>query len=281
MPPTTATSRAAAQAIIDNTPSAIYRLNEFASTTLLTRGGRIGSGMGVVIEALWGFYLNHELAKDPNCGYEMAWMYGHEYNDFACVLKDTEWEPHTRTGELLRIEVKSMVASADESKAHFDRLRSELDDSELLAVFLWDWRKAPSRPRSVAPIIVDHFIGTALPVAQLRDVLHEVRGGSFVAPATCPDGCTPAECSHVGEPLNSSGVRERRTGPSSATARSVSYAANFGGLLRMLATRNQKGRDVLRRAAATDPTATRFVDFMGRNFPRVRRALDRQPASSE
>ena len=271
--PATASSRAA-QAIISNTPAAIDRLNKFARTTLLTRGGRVGSGMGAVIEALWGFYLNGELAKDPNSGCEMAWMYGHEYNDFACVLKDVDWDPDTHAGELLRVEVKSMVASADESKAHFDRLQSELDGDELLAVFLWDWSEVPSTPYNVAPAIADYFVGTALPVAHLRDVLHEVRGGSFVAQGACPDDCKPDECTHVGEPLNSKGVRERRTGPDSATAASVSYAANFGGLLRMLGTRNQEGRDALRSAAATDATVARFVDFMARNFQRVQRALD-------
>ena len=280
MPPSAASSQAA-RSIIENTAAAIDHLNEFTNSTLQIRGGRIGSGMGAVIEALWGFYLNRELAQDPKCAYEMAWMYGHEYNDFACVLKDVDWEPHTHAGELLRIEVKSMVASADESKAHFDRLQSELDGGDLLAVFLWDWIEVLSKRRSVAPKITDYFVGTALPVAQLRDALHEVRGGTFVTPATCPDGCAPTECSHLGEPLNSAGVRERRTGPRSATAASVSYAANFGGLLRMLATRSEKGRDTLRDAAATDPTARRFVDFMARNFPRVRRALDRGTPSRE
>ena len=237
------------------------------------RGGRIGSGMGAVIEALWGFYMNRELAKDRDAGCEMAWMYGHEYNDFACVLKDIDWDPETRTGELLRVEVKSMVASADESKAHFDRLQSEIDDDELLAVFLWDWGEVPSNPRSVAPAILDYFVGKAVQVARLRDVLHEVRGGSFVVPGTCPDGCAPDDCAHIGEPLNRSGVRERRTGPSSATAANVSYAANFGGLLRMLGTRNEEGREALRTAAAADGAASRFVDFMARNFPQVRRAV--------
>ena len=272
--PSAPTSTLAAQAIMSNTPAAIVRLNQFSRTTLVTRGGRIGSGMGALIEALWGFYLNGELAKRPNSEYEMAWMYGHEYNDFACVLKNADWDPATHKGELLRAEVKSMVASADESKAHFDRLQSELDEDELLAVFLWDWIEIPSKPRYVAPAIADHFIGTALPVARLRDLLHLVRGGSFVQQGRCPDGCPPKECMHVGEPLNSSGVRERRTGPNSATANAVSYAANFGGLLRMLGTRNDEGRAALRSAVADDATAARFVDFMARNFARIRRALD-------
>lgn len=272
LPPTTASSRAA-QAIISNTPAAICRLNEFAQTTFLTRGGRIGSGMGAVIEALWGFYLNGELARDPKSDCEMAWMYGHEYNDFACLIKNAGWEPDTREGELLRVEVKSMVATADESKAHFDRLQSELQAHELLAVFLWNWVDVPSKPQNVAPAIADHFIGAAQPIAHLRDLLHEIRGGSFVVPGSCPDGCAPRECAHVGEPLNSSGVRERRTGPESAKGPSVAYAANFGGLLRMLGTRNEEGRTALRSLKENDATVARFVDFMARNFPRIQRAL--------
>lgn len=230
--------------------------------------------MGALIEALWGFYLNGELANDPDSGYVMAWMYGHEYNDFACVLDMADWEPATHKGELLRVEVKSMVASADESKAHFDRLKSELDDNELLAVFLWDWLEVPSRPNCVAPAIADHFIGSALPIARLRDLLHLVRGGSFVVQGRCPDGCAPEECMHIGEPLNRSGVRERRTGPNSAKGQSVSHAANFGGLLRMLGTRNEEGRAALRRATTDDATVAHFVNFMSRNFARLRRALD-------
>lgn len=273
--PTATNSSRAAFAIRSNTPAAICRLNDFARATLRTRGGKIGSGMGMVIEALWGFYLNGELAKDPNSECEMAWMYGHEYNDFACVRKDADWNPDTRAGELLRVEAKSMVVAADESKAHFDRLQSELGENELLAVFLWDWVKVPSTAERVAPQIVDHFVGAALPVARLRDTLHEARGGSFVEPGKCPDGCEPDECSHVGEPLNRSGKRERLKGPESARPATASYAANFGGLLRMLGTSSQEARDTRQRAANADDTSQRFVAFMARNFPKINRALAR------
>lgn len=259
----------AARVIISNTPAAIRRLNEFARATFRTRGGRTGSGMGMVIEALWGFYLNGELAKDPNSACEMAWMYGHEYNDFACVLKDVDWNPDTRAGELLRVEVKSMIVSADESKAHFDRLQSELGDDEILAIFLWDWADVPSTAHS-APQIVDHFVDAALPVARLRDILHLVRGGSFVAPGECPDDCVRHHCTHVGEPLNSAGKRERLTGPESASPPRAPRAGNFGGLVRMLGARGAEAKDALRKAATKDDTSQHFVDFTARNFPRKR-----------
>src|SRR6266568_3508580 len=103
----------AVKSILDNSAAARQRINEFTSKVFRTRGGRIGSGMGAVIEALWGFFLNQILVEQSAHEIELAWMYGHEYNDFACLRRGAEWNPETRTGELLRVEVKSMVASAD------------------------------------------------------------------------------------------------------------------------------------------------------------------------
>ena len=115
------TPEEAATLIIQQTSQACVELNKFTSEVFQTRGGRIGSGVGGVIEALWGFYLNRCLRRTGQEQIELAWIYGHEYNDFACVRSAEHWDPETRQGELLRIEAKSMVASADESKAHFDR----------------------------------------------------------------------------------------------------------------------------------------------------------------
>ena len=70
--------------------------------------------------------------------------------------------------------------------------------------------------------IIDQYIGRALPIAVLRYQLHEIRGGTFVVKENCPDNCDPAVCPHIGEPLNSAGVRERRTGPMSSRGRNVS-----------------------------------------------------------
>ncbi|MGB0990871.1 MAG: hypothetical protein ACPG32_00200, partial [Akkermansiaceae bacterium] len=128
----------AAEKVITSTHSAIDAVNAFTRKIFVTRGGRIGSGMGSVVEALWGFHVNRILKAEDGIDYELGWIYGHEYNDFACVLTDEDWNPATKEGELFRIEVKSMVASADESKAHFDRLQHEFAQDELLAVFLWD-----------------------------------------------------------------------------------------------------------------------------------------------
>jgi hypothetical protein len=170
----------AVNSILDNSAAACQRLNEFTSKVFRTRGGRIGSGMGSVIEALWGFFLNQILLEQSGHDIELAWMFGHEYNDFACIRRGAEWDPDTRTGELLRVEVKSMVASADESKAHFDRLKKELIDTDLLVVFLWDWilaeEQGDSRYIRVSPQVKDSFIGRALDVAErVQDQLADLR----------------------------------------------------------------------------------------------------------
>lgn len=266
-------AHSAADKIITSTHATVDEVNAFTKQVFHTRGGRIGSGMGSVVEALWGFHLNGILKKEKNIPYELGWIYGHEYNDFACILRNEDWNPETKEGELFRVEVKSMVASADESKAHFDRLQHEFADNELLAVFLWNWAPVTNQSQNVYPAILDYFVGYALPIAQLRDVLHLERGGSFIQKGHCPDGCNIQHCSHIGEPLNASGVRERRSGPEASKGQRVSYAANFGGMLRMLGSREKSGKELLKKEYASDPTKARFIDFMARNFQRVARAV--------
>lgn len=266
-------AHAAAEKIITSTHSAIDAVNLLTRKLFVTRGGRIGSGMGSVIEALWGFHINQILKAEEGLNYELGWIYGHEYNDFACLLVEEEWNPETKQGEVFRIEVKSMVASADESKAHFDRLQHEFAENELLAVLLWDWKHLEKNSKNVYPAVLDYFVGYALPIAEVRDLLHLERGGTFVASGACPDSCGTKHCSHLGEPLNASGIRERRSGPKSAQGSGVSYAANFGGLLRMLGSRSSNGKEILKKQYKSDPTKARFIDFMARNFPRVAKAI--------
>ena len=116
--------------ILGLTPSAIEHINDFSRDVLRTRGGRFGSGMGTLLEALWGYYINLQLAtaSSPSQDIEIAWLLGHEYNDFACVLRNEVWEPDTRSGELLRIEAKSMNIGVDESKGHFDEIVEKLGE---------------------------------------------------------------------------------------------------------------------------------------------------------
>lgn len=266
-------AKQAVNKIVEYSPDAIGEVNRFAAKVFRTRGGRIGSGMGGVIEALWGFYMNGVLSRDKASTFELGWIFGHEYNDFACIMKNINWNPAARAGELFRVEAKSMVSAADEAKAHFDRLQHELKNNELLAVFLWDWVSGVKTNKTVYPAITDHFVGLALPIARLRDDLHVARGGSFVRPGACPDECKAATCTHVGEPLNASGKRERISGPTRRKGKNISYSANFGGLLRMLGSRGNYGREILKKHHASDPTAKRFLDFMARNFSRVKRAL--------
>ena len=103
-----------------SSPVACGRLNLFSSQVLRTRGGRVGSGMGGLLEALWGYCANSVLYDSHTNQFELAWFPGHQYHDFACLNLNGEWDPETKHGELFRIEAKSMNFGADESKAHFD-----------------------------------------------------------------------------------------------------------------------------------------------------------------
>jgi len=262
-------SEQARSAIVDASVDACRKINEFSKEVLHTRGGRIGSGMGTLLEALWGYFCNHNLSDnfggDDSC--ELAWMYGHEYNDFALVISCQEWNPDNRSGELLRVEMKSMVVAADESKAHFDQIQRQITEYDLLAVLVWDWTNIDKN--RVCPQILDHFIGPALPIAKLRDKLHIARGGSFVDPHKCPDGCSSNLCKHAGEPLNEQGKRERYTGPETRrVSTKVSYAANFGGMVRMLKTNSKNARDIFQLFRRDDDVANAYISFIHRNFPK-------------
>jgi hypothetical protein len=248
--------------IIQLSPKVFGEINIFTEKTLLTRGGRIGSGMGLLIEALWGYFINIELKDYP---FELAWFPDHQYNDFACLFKDQNWKPETKEGEALRIEVKSMNIGADESKAHFDILRKEVSESDLLLVIVWEWRLIDDK--HYAPLIIDHFIDSVEPIINLRDKLHIKRGGSFVDGNNCPDGCHPGTCTHEGEPLNASGKRERLTGPvSRKPSEKVSYAANFGGLIRMLKTSSEDAFQEFVKIRKENDTAHRYVSFIHKYY---------------
>lgn len=260
----------AAIAIIKATPMACKRINQMSRFLLKTRGGRRGSGMGSLLEALWGFHTNKVLSTvDPESyAYELGWFSDHGYNDFACVLKDSDWDSDTRTGELLRIEAKSMNILADESKGHFDELLEKLGEEDLLLILIWTWEAVDTAiSRQVYPYIIDHFIGKARSVASLRDALHLARSGSFVDRNSCPDRCDPTICEHHGEPLNAAGTRERLSGPSSCRGANVSYAANFGGLVRMIKTDSDAARQEFRRLRANDDDAHAYISFIHRNYP--------------
>jgi hypothetical protein len=258
-------SEQAARLLIENTPAACNLINEFSKTVLSTRGGRVGSGMGTLLESLWGFYVNQHL-KSVECPVEIAWLADHEYNDFACIEKDADWEPATHKGELLRVEAKSMNSKADESKGHFDELVKNLGDWDLLLVLVWSWE--PLDKFRVYPKVSDSYIGPAKKIAQLRDALHLARGGNFVSNELCPDECAALPCTHAGEPLNAKGTRERLSGPVKCKGLNVSYAANFGGLVRMLKTDSPEARKIFRRIRAEDAAAHDYISFLHRNYPR-------------
>jgi hypothetical protein len=262
------TAEEAAQAVINASPVACQNINTFSREVLKIRGGRLGSGMGTLLEALWGYYVNQALAGSVGevAACEIGWLSDNEYNDFACILRDQPWVSADKTGELFRIEAKSMNIAVDESKAHFDELVVHLQKWDLLLVLIWSWD--PVDEFRSYPHIKDQFIGPAVPVALLRDRLHIARGGSFVSRVSCPDACPSESCLHHGEPLNAKGKRERLSGPESTRpSANSSYAANFGGLVRMLKTKSETARQEFRLIRATDDVAHNYISFIYNNFP--------------
>ncbi len=254
--------------LADAQPRIRDSINNFCEEHFVCLGGREGSGMGGVLEALYLFHANstlHEAGAPPYAG--LAWISDHRYNDFACLDTRLQWNPSNGEGERFRIEAKSMVAAADEAKAHFDVLRNEIAPGDQLLVIAWRWNTHGRGGFWVSPYLFDTFLGSASEVAQYRDQLHLMRGGSFVTRDKCPDGCEPALCKHHGEPLNAAGKRERRSGPDDRrVSRTTSHSQNFGGLKRMLAARGAEARRQRDAALEGNPTARNFVDFMTRNF---------------
>ena len=221
--------------------------------------GRKTTEMGGILEHQWRNKVNTLLCDTP---YEMAWMPGHSYNDAILLFRGTEWDCVTRDGESARYECKTLNLQSDEAKAHFDPLVHDLREQDKLLVFTWIWEDLDTT--HVFPCIKDFCITPALPIAKLRDFLHLLRGGTFVDPHDCPDGCLPHICTHGGEPLNAKGNRERQTGPNSRTTQ-CGHAANFGGLQRMLKARSASARVALQDYVKAHPETHSFIEFMERN----------------
>lgn len=261
------TSANAVSILQQDAPKVIDEINNFTLATFKTRGGRLGSGMGSLIEAMWVYYMNRTLQNEGGAARscELAWLQDHEPADFACLYRGTDWIPATREGELFRIEAKSMNIGVDEAKGHFANLANETAQYDQLLVLVWRWTTLENQ--YFWPKIEDYFLGAALPIIGIRDQLHLARGGSFVSSRRCPDGCSPTACTHDGEPLNAAGKRERRSGPKSCRPANVDYAANFGGLVRMLKTDNDAARSVFRRLRREDDDAHRYISFIHKHYP--------------
>ncbi len=242
------------------------KMNDFSKKILCTRGGRVGSGMGALLEGLWGYMMNQIILSENKLDCEIAWFPDNQYNDFSCIKRDEEWNPETRESEYFRIEVKSMNIGADESKAHFAVISKEIEDNDALLILVWEWQKIDETHYS--PIVIDSFFDRASGVAALRDALHKARGCSFVDKNSCPDKCSQLTCPHDGEPLNASGKRERISGPASTrVSATVSFAANFGGLVRMLKTDNEQARKVFRKIRKEEAIADHYISFIHKNYP--------------
>ena len=251
--------------VASSMPEACKRINAFSSEVLRTRGGRIGSGMGGLLEALWGYQINNVITEREDTYCELAWFPDHQFHDFACITRDADWEPLTRQGELFRIEAKSMNVDADESKAHFDVLESELGEFDALVVLVWQWANVDEN--RCCPKIIDSFFGSASTLVKLRDTLHRARGGTFVNKQNCPDRCSANTCNHHGEPLNKNGKRERSSGPKNTKPSTASHAANFGGLVRMLRTRGPDAKQEFRRIRRAYRYADKYISFIHKNYP--------------
>ncbi len=259
------TPDAASALIRQISPSVIAQINDFIRVTFVTRGGRMGSGMGLLLEGLWGYHMSQALAPQ---GIEIAWIVDNQYNDYACVDVGRDWDPDTREGELFRIEAKTMNLGADESKGHFAELVKNIDPNDLLLIMTWRWTDTEDGRRCY-PQIVEVFLERALPLAHLRDALHLARGGTFVSAAACPDECDAAVCPHDGEPLNERGKRERISGPQSRRPANVSFAANFGGLFRMIGTRGAAAKAELSTQRKLSTIADEYVAFVNRSRGRL------------
>ncbi len=244
----------------------INKMNHFLSTVMITRGGRVGSGLGSVLESLWGYNTNVYIKP---FGFEMAWFPEHQYNDFAVVSTIDEWDPFSRDGELFRVEAKSMQAGegVDEPKAHFTALLHEISNDDAILVISWEWYQVDEF-RSY-PKVTDFYFNRARPIAELRDYLHTIRNGSFVSKYTCPDRCPPRACPHDGEPLNSDGKRERKTGPNQCrVSNTTSHAANFGGMIRMTKLASIEAKELAKIHFRTNQAGLEYVKFIHRNFPK-------------
>lgn len=260
-------SEAAVHAVCEDAPHVIAGMNDFTSKTFRTRGGRLGSGMGSLLEALWVYYMNNTLANQGGIARdcEFVWLPDHQPADFACIIREADWKPESRQGELFRIEAKSMNLGVEEAKGHFTNLVAETGRFDHLLVLLWSWTNHDKH--YVWPKVHSYFLGPSLPIIYMRDRLHLARGGSFIGTASCPDGCSPVPCTHAGEPLNDSGKRERRSGPATCKPKGVDYAANFGGLVRMLKTRGREASKVFRELRAHDDVCHSYINLIHEFYP--------------
>src|SRR5438105_5775950 len=85
--------------VIAATPIACEEINRFSAKVFKTRGGRMGAGMGVLLEAPWAYYVDQGRPARAvgNEGWEIGWLPDNEYNDFACIQCELPWDPETQT----------------------------------------------------------------------------------------------------------------------------------------------------------------------------------------
>ena len=73
---------------------ACQRMNSFSSQILKTRGGRIGSGMGALLEALWGYMMNQIILEETELDCEIkqeSLLYIRLPQNSRCSILCLEW----------------------------------------------------------------------------------------------------------------------------------------------------------------------------------------------
>ena len=65
---------------------------------------------------------------------------------------------------------------------------------------------------------------------------------------------------------NAEGKRERLSGPKKRKPANVSYAANFGGLIRMLKTNSKESQSLFRKIRKENSIANDYISFIHRNY---------------
>ena len=62
--PQLVTPEEALHIILAAAPNALTEINTFTKQVFHTRGGRIGSGMGLLLEGLWGYYIHQFISEE-------------------------------------------------------------------------------------------------------------------------------------------------------------------------------------------------------------------------
>ena len=97
MPASVELAEVAAQTVIGLTSQSINKVNELTSSIFHTRGGRIGSGMGSVIEGVWGFCCIASVEIGPKAEFNKG-----DFPDRGYVEKQNRRSSHEQASSFQR-----------------------------------------------------------------------------------------------------------------------------------------------------------------------------------